>query len=168
MKRNEVMLEETKDTITVPASFMIRMLACLNQIRRDRAAVCYQQQHPLVREESCFGWECWQQWLYYGLLEANLETPALLQSSLQSLSQPYALVHSTSGLWKQVGSRRVLTALFTGHTIVGFTAIIGLEDNLGINYKDGIMTNLPRIRVVVLGSSRVGKSGYCQNTHQNT
>nr|CAD7571291.1 unnamed protein product [Timema californicum] len=34
MKRNEVMLEETKDTITVPASFMIRMLACLNQIRR--------------------------------------------------------------------------------------------------------------------------------------
>lgn len=34
MKRNAVMLEETKDTITVPASFMIRMLACLNQIRR--------------------------------------------------------------------------------------------------------------------------------------
>ncbi|XP_069698085.1 DDB1- and CUL4-associated factor 6-like [Periplaneta americana] len=33
-ERNEVMLEETKDTITVPASFMIRMLACLNQIRR--------------------------------------------------------------------------------------------------------------------------------------
>lgn len=33
-QRNEVMLEETKDTITVPASFMIRMLACLNQIRR--------------------------------------------------------------------------------------------------------------------------------------
>lgn len=28
------MLEETKDTITVPAVFMIRMLACLNQIRR--------------------------------------------------------------------------------------------------------------------------------------
>jgi hypothetical protein len=28
------MLEETKDTITVPAAFMIRMLACLNQIRR--------------------------------------------------------------------------------------------------------------------------------------
>jgi hypothetical protein len=31
------MLEETKDTITVPASFMIRMLACLNQIRRGKA-----------------------------------------------------------------------------------------------------------------------------------
>jgi hypothetical protein len=30
------MLEETKDTITVPASFMIRMLACLNQIRRGK------------------------------------------------------------------------------------------------------------------------------------
>ncbi|XP_014229995.1 DDB1- and CUL4-associated factor 6-like isoform X1 [Trichogramma pretiosum] len=36
MKRNAVMLEETKDTITVPAVFMIRMLACLNQIRRGR------------------------------------------------------------------------------------------------------------------------------------
>ncbi|XP_066594229.1 DDB1- and CUL4-associated factor 6-like isoform X2 [Prorops nasuta] len=35
-KRNAVMLEETKDTITVPAVFMIRMLACLNQIRRGR------------------------------------------------------------------------------------------------------------------------------------
>lgn len=33
VKRNEVMLEETKDTITVPASFMIRMLASLNHIR---------------------------------------------------------------------------------------------------------------------------------------
>lgn len=31
--RNEVMLEETKDTITVPASFMIRMLASLNSLR---------------------------------------------------------------------------------------------------------------------------------------
>lgn len=34
-KRNAVMLEETKDTITVPAVFMIRMLACLNQIRSN-------------------------------------------------------------------------------------------------------------------------------------
>ena len=34
MRRNEVMLEETRDTITVPASLMIRMLASLNQIRR--------------------------------------------------------------------------------------------------------------------------------------
>eukprot|EP00088_Acartia_fossae_P049630 TRINITY_DN5482_c0_g1_i10.p1 TRINITY_DN5482_c0_g1~~TRINITY_DN5482_c0_g1_i10.p1 ORF type:complete len:471 (-),score=116.51 TRINITY_DN5482_c0_g1_i10:340-1752(-) len=32
-RRNEVMLEETRDTITVPASLMIRMLASLNQIR---------------------------------------------------------------------------------------------------------------------------------------
>ncbi|BET02723.1 WD domain, G-beta repeat [Nesidiocoris tenuis] len=32
--RNVIMLEETRDTITVPASFMIRMLACLDQIRR--------------------------------------------------------------------------------------------------------------------------------------
>ncbi|XP_076239043.1 DDB1- and CUL4-associated factor 6 isoform X2 [Calliopsis andreniformis] len=35
-KRNAIMLEETKDTMTVPAVFMIRMLACLNQIRRGR------------------------------------------------------------------------------------------------------------------------------------
>ncbi|XP_026284267.1 DDB1- and CUL4-associated factor 6 isoform X1 [Frankliniella occidentalis] len=34
VKRNALMLEETRDTITVPASFMIRMVACLNQIRR--------------------------------------------------------------------------------------------------------------------------------------
>ncbi|XP_012276736.1 DDB1- and CUL4-associated factor 6 isoform X2 [Orussus abietinus] len=38
-KRNAVMLEETKDTITVPAVFMIRMLACLNQIRRGRTRI---------------------------------------------------------------------------------------------------------------------------------
>lgn len=35
-RRNEVMLEETRDTITVPASLMIRMLASLNQIRRGQ------------------------------------------------------------------------------------------------------------------------------------
>lgn len=34
ISRNAIMLEETRDTITVPAAFMIRMLACLNQIRR--------------------------------------------------------------------------------------------------------------------------------------
>ena len=39
MKRNEVMLEETRDTITVPASLMIRMLASLNQIRRGQLQV---------------------------------------------------------------------------------------------------------------------------------
>ena len=35
MRRNKLMLEETKDTITVPASFMFRMLACL-QYNRNR------------------------------------------------------------------------------------------------------------------------------------
>ncbi|XP_076629748.1 DDB1- and CUL4-associated factor 6 isoform X4 [Colletes latitarsis] len=35
-KRNAIMLEETRDTMTVPATFMIRMLACLNQMRRGR------------------------------------------------------------------------------------------------------------------------------------
>ena len=34
--RNQVMLEETMDTITVPATLMIRMLASLNQIRRGK------------------------------------------------------------------------------------------------------------------------------------
>lgn len=33
-KRNAIMLEETRDTMTVPAGFMIRMMACLNHIRR--------------------------------------------------------------------------------------------------------------------------------------
>ncbi|XP_076654830.1 DDB1- and CUL4-associated factor 6 isoform X3 [Halictus rubicundus] len=33
-KRNAIMLEQTRDTMTVPASFMIRMLACLNHVRR--------------------------------------------------------------------------------------------------------------------------------------
>lgn len=33
MNRNAVMLEETKDTITVPAAFMIRMLACIHSLR---------------------------------------------------------------------------------------------------------------------------------------
>uniref|UniRef100_H3D8R6 Ddb1 and cul4 associated factor 6 n=1 Tax=Tetraodon nigroviridis TaxID=99883 RepID=H3D8R6_TETNG len=34
--RNELMLEETRNTITVPASFMLRMLASLNHVRSDR------------------------------------------------------------------------------------------------------------------------------------
>ncbi|XP_063811058.1 DDB1- and CUL4-associated factor 6 isoform X2 [Pseudophryne corroboree] len=37
ISRNELMLEETRNTITVPASFMLRMLASLNHIRTDRA-----------------------------------------------------------------------------------------------------------------------------------
>lgn len=36
MQRNAVMLEETKDTITVPASVMIRMLACIHTFRNRR------------------------------------------------------------------------------------------------------------------------------------
>lgn len=36
INRNELMLEETRNTITVPASFMLRMLASLNHIRADR------------------------------------------------------------------------------------------------------------------------------------
>ena len=41
MRRNEVMLEETRDTITVPASLMIRMLASLNQIRRGECVLVF-------------------------------------------------------------------------------------------------------------------------------
>ena len=37
MRRNQIMLEETRDTITVPAAFMLRVLASLNQIRAGRA-----------------------------------------------------------------------------------------------------------------------------------
>lgn len=33
IERNAIMLEETKDTITVPAAFMIRMLACIHSLR---------------------------------------------------------------------------------------------------------------------------------------
>ncbi|XP_030850845.1 DDB1- and CUL4-associated factor 6 isoform X2 [Strongylocentrotus purpuratus] len=36
MRINELMLEETRDTITVPPSFMLRMLASLNHLRGDR------------------------------------------------------------------------------------------------------------------------------------
>ncbi|CAH0385998.1 unnamed protein product [Bemisia tabaci] len=36
MQRNIIMLEETKDTITVPASFALRMLAFLSHVRRGR------------------------------------------------------------------------------------------------------------------------------------
>ena len=33
MRINELMLDETRDTITVPPSFMLRMLASLNHLR---------------------------------------------------------------------------------------------------------------------------------------
>jgi nuclear receptor interaction protein len=35
MRRNKLMLEETRDTVTVPASFMIRMLACISHSYRN-------------------------------------------------------------------------------------------------------------------------------------
>lgn len=41
VKRNDIMLEATRDTITVPATLMIRMLASLNQIRRGEFAIKY-------------------------------------------------------------------------------------------------------------------------------
>lgn len=57
--RNELMLEETRNTITVPASFMLRMLASLNHIRSGKHAearfrltfqifFCHLRSHVLV------------------------------------------------------------------------------------------------------------------------
>ena len=39
MRRNQMMLEETRDTITVPATLMIRMLASLNQFRGGKVEI---------------------------------------------------------------------------------------------------------------------------------
>ncbi|XP_022241515.1 DDB1- and CUL4-associated factor 6-like isoform X2 [Limulus polyphemus] len=52
MRRNEIMLEETKDTITVPASFMIRMLASLNQLRSGGGLSGWRRAARHSREES--------------------------------------------------------------------------------------------------------------------
>ena len=41
MARNARMLEETRDTITVPASYMIRMLASLSHLRRQGLLRCF-------------------------------------------------------------------------------------------------------------------------------
>ncbi|XP_060063291.1 DDB1- and CUL4-associated factor 6-like [Ylistrum balloti] len=49
MRRNEVMLEETRDTITVPAAFMLRVLASLNQIRSGRSATV---ENPVEQDSS--------------------------------------------------------------------------------------------------------------------
>ncbi|XP_071478761.1 DDB1- and CUL4-associated factor 6-like [Diadema antillarum] len=46
---NELMLEETRDTITVPPSFMLRMLASMNHIRGDRRR---SQDRPSTSESS--------------------------------------------------------------------------------------------------------------------
>ncbi|KAL3881233.1 hypothetical protein ACJMK2_027689 [Sinanodonta woodiana] len=40
VRRNEIMLDETRDTITVPAAFMLRVLASLNHIRSESADIC--------------------------------------------------------------------------------------------------------------------------------
>ncbi|XP_075445587.1 DDB1- and CUL4-associated factor 6 isoform X3 [Ascaphus truei] len=47
ISRNELMLEETRNTITVPASYMLRMLASLNHIRADRL-----EERPEVNSEE--------------------------------------------------------------------------------------------------------------------
>ncbi|GAB6029328.1 hypothetical protein CHUAL_005095 [Chamberlinius hualienensis] len=46
MQRNAIMLEETRDTITVPASFMIRMLASLNHIRQGNMLMRWRNSMP--------------------------------------------------------------------------------------------------------------------------
>lgn len=46
------MLEETRDTITVPAAFMIRMLACLNQIRQTARSRIHREREANRNETS--------------------------------------------------------------------------------------------------------------------
>ncbi|XP_055843529.1 DDB1- and CUL4-associated factor 6-like [Episyrphus balteatus] len=47
MERNAIMLKQTKDTITVPAAFMIRMLAYIHSLRnRERAAAAVPTEAP--------------------------------------------------------------------------------------------------------------------------
>ncbi|RWS25917.1 nuclear receptor interaction protein-like protein [Leptotrombidium deliense] len=52
VRNNEIMLEETKDTITVPASFMIRMLSSLNQLRTSRSSRNRQSNETLRSDDS--------------------------------------------------------------------------------------------------------------------
>ncbi|XP_053678141.1 DDB1- and CUL4-associated factor 6-like [Anopheles nili] len=56
MERNAVMLEETRDIITVPASFMIRMLACLHTLR-NRPLKRLLKTVPSVQERWIVGGE---------------------------------------------------------------------------------------------------------------
>jgi hypothetical protein len=51
-RMNEIMLEETRDTITVPATLMIRMLASLNQIRRAGRLIPRVLERRREREEQ--------------------------------------------------------------------------------------------------------------------
>lgn len=49
MKRNEIMLAETKDTVTVPATFMIQMIASMNRVRSARRQQQQQQMNETER-----------------------------------------------------------------------------------------------------------------------
>merc|ERR1712241_904730 len=51
-RMNEIMLEETRDTITVPATLMIRMVASLNQIRRAGRLIPRVLERRREREEQ--------------------------------------------------------------------------------------------------------------------
>lgn len=52
---NELMLEETRDTITIPPSFMLRMLASLNHLRTGKTWLC----SLLFKGEMCLlFWAC--------------------------------------------------------------------------------------------------------------
>ncbi|CAG5115056.1 unnamed protein product [Candidula unifasciata] len=51
IKRNELMLEETRDTVTVPAAFMLRILASLSQIRTGRNIVRGQSSQDSTGQE---------------------------------------------------------------------------------------------------------------------
>jgi len=53
MRRNEVMLEETRDTVTVPATLMLRMLASFSHARRSQ--FFHSNAAPIVSFMKIFG-----------------------------------------------------------------------------------------------------------------
>lgn len=53
MARNARMLEETRDTITVPASYMIRMLATMTQFRQLPQGKCFLKVKLLKSLKHC-------------------------------------------------------------------------------------------------------------------
>lgn len=48
IERNKLMLEETRDTVTIPAAFMLRMIAAMNRYRRGIFSVFFFHSIPLI------------------------------------------------------------------------------------------------------------------------
>ncbi|XP_063567189.1 DDB1- and CUL4-associated factor 6 isoform X8 [Gorilla gorilla gorilla] len=69
--RNELMLEETRNTITVPASFMLRMLASLNHIRAGRNFNKYTTKTIFIFENILLFKICFKGVYIYFLISQN-------------------------------------------------------------------------------------------------